>query len=138
MVRQVILLVLTAFLFSFGSTATAQNSYLVEGEYIDPGVLLPRDQAMGMIEAVITPSLEMLAKWAADGKIMGGVAAGARRGVFVMKAASNEEVDDMLGSLPFWGLLKWNVTPLHSFAKRAAKEREMFKMMKEKGKEKGK
>lgn len=136
MMRHVILLVVSVLLFSFGTIVQAQNSYLVEGEYIDPGALLPRDQAMKIIEAAVTPSLEMLAKWQADGKIKGGVAAGARRGVFVMDAASNAEVDDMLGSLPFWGLLNWTVTPLQSFEKRAAKEREMFKMMKTAPKEK--
>jgi hypothetical protein len=103
--------------------------FLVEGDYIDPGALMPQDQAMKMIDAVIIPSLDMMAKWETEGKITGGIVVGARRGVFVMTAESNEEVDKMLQSLPFWGLLKWNVTPLHTFKGRADQEREWVKSM---------
>lgn len=113
-------------------SVTAQSGrmkFLVEADYIDPGPLMPQDQAMKMIDAAIIPSLDMLAKWETDGKISGGIVVGARRGVFVVTAESNEEVDKMLQSLPFWGLLKWNVTPLHTFKGRADQEREWVKTM---------
>ena len=112
--------------------ATAQGGkmqYLVTGEFIDPGPLMPQEQAMKMIEKLVIPSLDLLAKWEEEGKITGGLPVGARRGVFVMTAGSHEEVDTMLQSLPFWGLLKWDVTPLRSFKGRADQEREAVKTM---------
>jgi hypothetical protein len=35
-----------------------------------------------------------------------------------VEAASNEEVGDLLTSLPFWGMFNWTVTPLESYKHR--------------------
>ena len=65
-----------------------------------------------MFERVIRPSLESLAKMVDERKLTGGVLAGQRAGAFILEAQSNEEVDRILGALPFWGLLNFSVTPL--------------------------
>lgn len=36
--------------------------YLVTGEYVDPGPLLPPEQLVQMVEEMVLPSLEALAK----------------------------------------------------------------------------
>lgn len=36
--------------------------------------------------------------------------------------ADNDEANRVLMSLPFWGLVKWTVTPLQSFRDRAVDE----------------
>lgn len=96
--------------------------YLVTGEFVEVGAMLPPEQLAGIIEQAALPSLEMLAQWEEEGKGKGGVFAGERTGVFVLEAASSEEVGQLLASLPFWGLLKWHVRPLQSF--RSALERD--------------
>jgi hypothetical protein len=47
-----------------------------------------------------------------------------------VEAASNEELDRLLRSIPAWGVLEWHVTPLQSFAGRAAQERDVVKQFK--------
>ena len=97
--------------------------YLVVGDFIDPGPMMPPPQVAQMLETAILPSLDMLAKWETDNRIHGGIFVGDRKGVFVIEAESNEEVDKMIMSLPMWGLLKWTVSPLHTFAGRAAQDK---------------
>ena len=67
-----------------------------------------------VFERVIRPSLESLAKMVDEKKLAGGVLAAQRAGAFIVEAQSNEEVDRIFGSLPFWGLLKLTGTPLIS------------------------
>jgi hypothetical protein len=50
--------------------------------------------------------------------------------VFIAEAASNEELDTLLRRIPAWGVLKWQVTPLQSFAGRAAEERNVLRELK--------
>lgn len=89
--------------------------YLVEGEVYDSPHALPPEHTIMMFERAILPSLKMLAEWEESGKIKGGAVAGVRKGYFVIDAASHEELGQMLRSLPFWGILRWNTTPLQSF-----------------------
>jgi len=94
--------------------------YLVSAELIEnsfPGEAFPQ-----VFKQVIRPSLESLAKMVDEKKLTGGVLATQRAGAFIVEAQSNEEVDRMFASLPFWGMLKWTVTPLISV--RAAMERD--------------
>jgi hypothetical protein len=49
--------------------------------------------------------------------------------VFIAEAASHDELDRMLRSLPMWGLFKWEVTALETFAGRAAQEREFVQRL---------
>ena len=114
-------------------TAWAQQRmirYLVTGAFVEPGALLTPQQLAPLLERVITPSLDMLAKWDGDKKIMGGIPAGARAVAFVIEAASNDELAAQLQSLPFWGVIKWKVTPLESFSRRAAADRTMAERLK--------
>ncbi len=94
--------------------------YLVTGQYVEPGPLLPPDKVVEMVENVAIPSLQMLAKLESDGKIVaGGIHTAARTGTMIVEAASHQEVDEMVGQIPFWGLLHWTVTPLVAFSDRA-------------------
>ena len=102
--------------------------YFVKGEFIEPGVLLPQEQFVQMLENVIIPSLDAVSKLEKDNKIIAaGLLTGARAGVFILEAESNEEVTQLLQNLPFWPLLKWKVLPLDSFEDRANRERNNIK-----------
>lgn len=104
--------------------------YLVTGEYLDPGPLMPPQQAVPMIKQVVLPSLEEIAKLIDQKKILaGGIHVGAKKGTFIVEAASNAEVDKLLIGLPFWPLLKWTVEPLLSFRERAAEESKLIETM---------
>ena len=109
------------------STSEAQTKakmkYLVIGDFIDPGPMMAPPQVVQMMEHAVLPSLDMLVKWEADKRITGGVYVGDRKCVFIVDAESNEEVGNLVQSLPFWGLLKWSVSPLQSFSARAVQDK---------------
>ena len=105
--------------------------YLVKGEFIDPGPLVPPEQMAGIIEQAILPSLEGMAQLEKSGKARGGVLTGARAGVMIVDANSHEELTDLLREWPIWGLLKWEVTPLDSYQTRLEKDRQLVAHMKE-------
>jgi muconolactone delta-isomerase len=66
-----------------------------------------------------------------QGKILaGGIPISERAVAFVIEAASNEEVDQVLRNLPCWSVLDWQVTPLQSFEGRAFQERRMLQQLK--------
>jgi muconolactone delta-isomerase len=70
----------------------------------------------GLLETV-SASVEMLNGLLADGKIVaGGVPAGQKRHVFIVDAESNDEVTELVQSLPLWMAHKWEITPLESWA----------------------
>jgi len=108
---------------------SGKMKYLIKGEYVDPGPLMSQEQAKKMVEGVVIPSLDLLIKWEKEGVITGGIPIGGRSVAFVMEANSHEEADKMLQSLPFWGLLKWEVMALQSFKGRSDQEREALKAM---------
>ena len=67
-------------------------------------------------------------KLEAEKKILaGGLPVGDRAFVFMVEAASNDEVDQLLQNIPMWGSLDWEVTPLQTFAGRADMERAAIK-----------
>ena len=121
---------LTVMVGSSEAQMKAKMKYLVVGDFIDPGPMMAPPQVVQMFEKAILPSLDMLAKWEADKKITGGIYVGDRKGVFVVEAESNEEVDKMIQSLPFWGLLKWNVSALNTFAARSVQDKMGVEKMK--------
>jgi hypothetical protein len=103
--------------------------YLVTGSE-GPGFASP-EEAVEILEEVVLPTFDVLMKLEAQKKIAaGGLPVGDRAFVFIAEAASNEELDRLLRSLPAWGVLEWHVTPLQSFAGRAAQEREVVKQSK--------
>jgi muconolactone delta-isomerase len=108
-----------------------KSLYLVKGEYIDPGPTLPPDKMVDLITNVIIPSHEAMVKLQKDKKIIGGgIVAGARAGYMLFEADSNEEVTRMVQSIPFWGLLNWDVIPLESFEHRLQQDKMFIEQMK--------
>ena len=103
--------------------------YLVTGSE-GPGFASPMEAAE-VLENIILPTFDTLVKLEGDKKILaGGLPVGDRAFVFIVEAASNEEVDRLLRTIPAWGVLKWQVTALQTFAGRAAQEREVVKELK--------
>ena len=86
--------------------------FLVTIDGSDIGVGMPPERLGQVIEQMVIPSLEQLAQWEREGRIHGGGYTAARGGVFMIDADSNEEVDRLLTSLPYWGLVKIDVKPL--------------------------
>ena len=86
--------------------------FLVTIDGSDLGVGMPPERLGQVIEQMVIPSLEQLAQWELEGRIYGGGYTAARGGVFMIDADSSEEVDLLLTSLPYWGLVKIDVKPL--------------------------
>ena len=102
--------------------------YLVSGVFIEGSVT---SEAFPQVwDQVIRPSLESLAKMADEKKLTGGILAGQRAGAFVIDAQSNEEVGAILAGLPFWGLIKWDVTPLQSIRSAVERDRKAVEALK--------
>ena len=72
-------------------------------------------QLAGVLEGVYIPSFQMLEKWESEKKAHGGFFAGQRGGAVILEAPSGEELSKTMTSLPFWGLLNWEVIPLQTF-----------------------
>jgi len=103
--------------------------FLVSGSE-GPGFASP-EETLAVLEKGILPTFDTLLKLEAEGKIVaGGLPVGDRAFVFIAEAASNEDLDTLLRRIPAWGVLKWQVTPLQSFAGRAAEERNVLRELK--------
>ena len=75
--------------------------FLVTGEYVDPGPMLPPQQLVHVIEKLAIPSFEALAKLEEQRKILGGgIFAGARAGAFVADVPSNSELNNCFKNCP--------------------------------------
>ena len=86
--------------------------FLVTIDGSDIGVGMPPERLAQVVEHMVTPSLEQLVQWEQEGRIHGGGYTAARGGVFIIDATSSEEVEQLLTSLPYWGLVKMDVKPL--------------------------
>jgi muconolactone delta-isomerase len=75
---------------------------------------MPPERLVQLIDQMVVPSLEQLAQWEEEGRIHGGGYTAAKGGVFMIDADSSEEVDQLVASLPYWGLAKVDVKPLIS------------------------
>ena len=105
--------------------------YLAVAEYTEPGPLLPPQQVAQLVEQLVIPSFEALAKLEDQKKVLGGgVNVGGRAGAFILDVASHDEANRVLQSLPFWGVVKWTLTPLQSFRQRVADERPRVERLK--------
>ena len=106
--------------------------YLVTMEPVEEAI--PRGAPQEFVrygEQVVLLTEEACAKLEVEKKILaGGVVAGARDAAFIVEAASNEELSRLLMSLPWWGFMKVDVTPLESFEERAAQVRQMVERLK--------
>lgn len=105
--------------------------YLVTMEFVEPGPLFSAQQLGQMVEQSILPSFDLLAGLKAEGKVVaGGVLAGTRTTTFIVEAASNDELDQLVEGIPFWGVMKTTIAPLQDFAKRAANDRALLERIK--------
>ena len=86
--------------------------FLVTIDGSDIGVGMPPERLAQVVEQMVVPSLEQLGQWEQKGRIHGGGYTAARGGVFMMDADSSEEVEQLVTSLPYWGLVKVDVKPL--------------------------
>ncbi|MGZ8448350.1 MAG: muconolactone Delta-isomerase family protein [Candidatus Deferrimicrobiaceae bacterium] len=122
----VLALIATVIMGSNPPSVAAQGDtmlYLVEFEATEAGAPTTRDQAIELLDKLVIPTLEKLAK---DGRIRaGGLLVGARAGAFVVAARSHDEVTEFVRALPAWGVMGWKVTPLESFAHRADLEKKV-------------
>jgi hypothetical protein len=73
---------------------------------------MPPEQFVQVLDQMVIPGVEELAQWEQEGRIHGGGYTAGRGGIFVIDADSTEEVDQLVTSLPHWGLLKVDVKPL--------------------------
>jgi muconolactone delta-isomerase len=103
--------------------------YLVTGSSGQAGAT-PEDM-IELLEDMVLPSFEALGKLESENTIIaGGVPVSERAVVFIIDVPSNEELDQILRSLPFWPILEWQVTPLQGFDGRAFQERRMLQQLK--------
>ena len=100
--------------------------YLVIAE-MERTAPMPPDQ---LLELVIA-SLEAFVAHEKAGKVITcGIFAGRPGGFGVVEAESHEDVDGFVRSLPFWGLVDWEVIPLVSMEKRLQIDKEDLARMK--------
>ena len=88
--------------------------FLVTIDGSDMVVGRPPEQLAKVVEQMVVPGIEQLDQWEQEGRIHGGGYTAARASVYIMDADSSEEVEDLLTSLPYWGLVKVDVRPLIS------------------------
>ena len=104
-------------------------NYLVIGSG-GPALTVPEDM-IELLEDYILPGFEALKKLQLENKILaGGVPVSERAVAFIIDAASNEELDQIMRARPLWPVLEWQVTPLQSFEGRAFHERRMLQQLK--------
>lgn len=104
--------------------------YLVTGSE-GPG-FFSSDEAIDMLQNIVIPAFDELEALESEGALVGGVPVGERAFVFIVEADSHDDVDRTLRSLPIWGVLEWEVTPLQDFESRAFQEREILKELQKK------
>ena len=105
--------------------------FLVTIDGSDIGVGMPPERLAHVVEHMVTPSLEQLVQWEQEGRIYGGGYTAARGGVFIMEADSSQEVDQLVTSLPHWGLVKVDVKPLISTSAMLERARAMSQRLHE-------
>ena len=105
--------------------------FLVTIDGSDIGVGMPPERLAHVVEHMVTPALEQLVQWEQEGRIYGGGYTAARGGVFIMDADSSEEVDQLITSLPHWGLVKVEVKPLISTSEMVERSRAMSQRLQE-------
>jgi muconolactone delta-isomerase len=73
---------------------------------------MPPERLGQVLEQMVIPGIEQLGQWEQEGRIHGGGYPAGRGGVFMIDADSSEEVDQLVTSLPYWGIVKVEVKPL--------------------------
>ena len=88
--------------------------FLVTIDGSDIGVGMPPERLAQVVEQMVTPSLEQLVQWEQEGRVHGGGYTAARGGRFHCGGRLKRRVDQLVTSLPHWGLVKVEVKPLIS------------------------
>jgi len=101
--------------------------FLVRAENIDG--LIPMKDVPDYISHIVIPSYEQLIKLESENKLKGGLVAGQREGAFIIEASSNDELGKVLRSIPFWGMVKWKVTPLQTLKSALEQDGNIAKML---------
>ena len=104
--------------------------YLVIMQAVEGGPAVPPQTIVKQVEGQVFPSFEILKRLEAEGTIIGGVCVGERRVAFIANAANNTEVDNLIKSLPLWGMATTEVTALNGFAERHAADSEFIAQLK--------
>lgn len=77
------------------------------------------------------PTLEACIELREQGKILGGgIVAGGRSYIFMADVPNNDELDQMLQSIPAWLITKAVVVPLQTFENRLAQNKTFVDQMK--------
>jgi muconolactone delta-isomerase len=97
-----------------GERRSRSMRFLVTIDGSDVGANMPPERLAQLQDQMIIPGIEKLTQWEQEGRIHGGGYTGARGAVFMVDADSSEEVDQLVTSLPHWGLVKVDVKPLIS------------------------
>jgi muconolactone delta-isomerase len=105
--------------------------FLVTIDGSDVGVGMPPERLAQVMDQMVIPGIEKLAQWEQQGRIHGGGYTAARGGVFMVDAESSEEVDQLVTSLPHWGLVKIDVKPLISHGALLERARAMGQRLQE-------
>ena len=82
--------------------------------------------ALAIMEQSILPTLDTLSKWEREKRVFGGCVAGAREISFVVEAGSNEEVGELVHTLPIWAYVHTEIKPLESFEFRLNQDRKFL------------
>jgi muconolactone delta-isomerase len=105
--------------------------FLVTIEGSDALVGMPPERLAQVVDQMVIPGIEKLAQWEQEGRIHGGGYTAARGGVFIVDADSSDEVDQLVTSLPHWGLVKVDVKPLISHSTLLERARAMGQRLQE-------
>jgi muconolactone delta-isomerase len=105
--------------------------FLVTLDGSDLGVGMPPERLGQVLDQMVIPGQEKLHQWEQEGRIHGGGYTAARGGVFMIDADSSEEVDQLVTSLPHWGLIKVDVKPLISTSSVLERSRAMRQRVQE-------
>ena len=105
--------------------------FLVTIEGSDALVGMPPERLVQVVDQMVIPGVEKLAQWEQEGRIHDGGYTAARGGVFIVDADSSEEVDQLVTSLPHWGLVKVDVKPLISHSAMLERARAMGQRLQE-------
>jgi muconolactone delta-isomerase len=93
--------------------------YLVELDHVNSGEPFTAETSRAFIEGTILPTLARAEQLVKEGRILaGGPAAGRIALRFVAEAETNEQLDQLISSIPLWSVADTRVTPLIEFSDR--------------------
>jgi hypothetical protein len=99
--------------------------FLVAGKWEEAFREKMKEEGLRYWREYVQPCLASLAKMNAAKKITGGVTG--QQAIFTVDSSSRGDVLRMLATLPHWGRLKWQVTPLETFQQTSSSDRTMTK-----------